>query len=144
MARVDECADDVTAEETRTSSHHHAHGAPSSTTSSSKPRSATRNTEKLCQKQVPHARAATRRWRHEHSPRNLCVSMHGRKQSEEAPRTYINRLERAPLENGATETVTDERQPTLQWPDHLAPGAVRLSYSSVNYDATINFYRDVV
>jgi hypothetical protein len=40
--------------------------------------------------------------------------------------------------------VDDERQPTLQWPDHLAPGAVRFAYSSPNYDATIAFYRDVV
>jgi catechol 2,3-dioxygenase-like lactoylglutathione lyase family enzyme len=40
--------------------------------------------------------------------------------------------------------VTDECQPTQHWPDHLVPGAVRLSYSSANYDATIAFYRDVV
>jgi catechol 2,3-dioxygenase-like lactoylglutathione lyase family enzyme len=40
--------------------------------------------------------------------------------------------------------VDDERQPTRQWPDHLVPGAVRFSYSSANYDATIAFYRDVV
>ena len=40
--------------------------------------------------------------------------------------------------------MNDERQPTLQWPDHLAPGAVRLSYASANYDATIAFYRDAV
>src|SRR4029078_3926165 len=41
-------------------------------------------------------------------------------------------------------TVDDERQLTRQWPHHLAPGAVRFSYSSANYDATIAFYRDVV
>jgi catechol 2,3-dioxygenase-like lactoylglutathione lyase family enzyme len=40
--------------------------------------------------------------------------------------------------------VDDERQPTPQWPDHLVPGAVRFSYSSANYDATVAFYRDVV
>jgi catechol 2,3-dioxygenase-like lactoylglutathione lyase family enzyme len=40
--------------------------------------------------------------------------------------------------------MNDDRQPMPQWPDHLAPGAVRLSYASDNYDATIAFYRDVV
>ena len=40
--------------------------------------------------------------------------------------------------------MKDERQSTLEWPDHLAPGAVRLAYSSANYDATVAFYRDVV
>jgi catechol 2,3-dioxygenase-like lactoylglutathione lyase family enzyme len=40
--------------------------------------------------------------------------------------------------------VDDEHQPTLRWPDHLVPGAVRFSYASANYDATIAFYRDVV
>jgi hypothetical protein len=40
--------------------------------------------------------------------------------------------------------MPEERQPTRQWPGHLAPGAVRVSYSSANYDATIAFYRDVV
>ena len=40
--------------------------------------------------------------------------------------------------------MNDERRPALEWPEHLAPGAVRLAYSSANYDATIAFYRDVV
>jgi hypothetical protein len=40
--------------------------------------------------------------------------------------------------------MAEERQLTPQWPGHLAPGALRFSYSSVNYDATIAFYRDVV
>ena len=30
------------------------------------------------------------------------------------------------------------------WPAHLTPGAVRLSYASANYDATLAFYRDIV
>jgi catechol 2,3-dioxygenase-like lactoylglutathione lyase family enzyme len=37
---------------------------------------------------------------------------------------------------------TGNRIPT--WPAHLNPGAVRFSYASGNYDATIAFYRDVV
>ena len=40
--------------------------------------------------------------------------------------------------------MADERRATPPWPDHLAPGAVRFSYSSANYDATTAFYRDVV
>ena len=40
--------------------------------------------------------------------------------------------------------MNDEHRPTLEWPNHLLPGAVRFSYSSTNYDATIGFYRDVV
>jgi catechol 2,3-dioxygenase-like lactoylglutathione lyase family enzyme len=40
--------------------------------------------------------------------------------------------------------VADELRGTPPWPDHLAPGAVRFSYSSANYDATTAFYRDVV
>lgn len=30
------------------------------------------------------------------------------------------------------------------WPEHLSPGAVRFSWSSVHYDETIRFYRDIV
>ncbi len=30
------------------------------------------------------------------------------------------------------------------WPEHLRVGAVRVARSSVNYDATIEFYRDLV
>lgn len=30
------------------------------------------------------------------------------------------------------------------WPEHLRPGAVRFARSSVNYDRTIRFYRDVL
>ena len=40
--------------------------------------------------------------------------------------------------------MADELRGTPPWPDHLAPGAVRFSYSSANYDATTAFYRDVV
>ena len=40
--------------------------------------------------------------------------------------------------------MNDERQTAPEWPEHLAPGAVRLAYSSANYDATVAFYRDVV
>jgi catechol 2,3-dioxygenase-like lactoylglutathione lyase family enzyme len=40
--------------------------------------------------------------------------------------------------------MNGEREASLRWPDHLVPGAVRLSYSSANYDATVAFYRDVV
>jgi hypothetical protein len=47
-------------------------------------------------------------------------------------------------EMGRTEPVNDERQPTFQWPDHFAPGAVRFAYSSAHYDATTAFYRDIV
>jgi hypothetical protein len=40
--------------------------------------------------------------------------------------------------------LNDEHRPTPEWPDHLAAGAVRFSYSSTNYDATIDFYREAV
>jgi len=32
----------------------------------------------------------------------------------------------------------------LTWPEHLQPGAVRLSWTSAHYDETIAFYRDIV
>ena len=40
--------------------------------------------------------------------------------------------------------MNEPRRPDPSWPSHLAPGAVRFSYASGDYDATIAFYRDVV
>jgi hypothetical protein len=40
--------------------------------------------------------------------------------------------------------MNDRPGPIPSWPRHLAPGAVRFSFSSASYDATIAFYRDIV
>jgi catechol 2,3-dioxygenase-like lactoylglutathione lyase family enzyme len=40
--------------------------------------------------------------------------------------------------------VTEDQRARWSWPGHLKPGAVRFSYASSRYDATIAFYRDVV
>jgi hypothetical protein len=32
----------------------------------------------------------------------------------------------------------------MSWPQHLSPGALRVSHSSVHYDHTVAFYRDLV
>lgn len=40
--------------------------------------------------------------------------------------------------------MEDDHERRPEWPKHFAPGAVRFAFSSANYDATIDFYREVV